>query len=381
MKNKFAIVFSLIVLAACEPGDVQKTKDAISSAEELMNKTTDGMKTLDSISKIIGDTAQVNSQIKNIQKQIDEHRNNGTLDHFDVDSMVKVAKKSVPELTKKAETIKAIDSAATALKNTDNPVEIVSSVAKILDQLGNDKTVSNPKNETKSEVKKEVAPPSSERIEIRDNATQLVSDPLIQTAKMDFGVQNLTTTNQKLNDVLSQYNVVISSDKTITEEGQHKKELVLEMPNNQFSRFIGDLESEFGSPKFKLIESTGSDRISEQKSTVQLSFTENASLVNTAFETENPSEGTKDEGVGAAFAKGWDGLSKVGLWLIPFWPLFLIGGLLWFFISKFSKKKESKLPQQEYHRTENMDSSETNNIVEDAQPKNDDTDYSKFMPK
>jgi hypothetical protein len=47
------------------------------------------MKTLDSISKIIGDTAQVNSQIKNIQKQIDEHRNNGTLDHFDVDSMVK----------------------------------------------------------------------------------------------------------------------------------------------------------------------------------------------------------------------------------------------------------------------------------------------------
>ena len=104
-------------------------------------------------------------------------------------------------------------------------------------------------------------------------------------------------------------------------------------------------------------------------------------MANTAFETENPSEGTKDEGVGAAFAKGWDGLSKVGLWLIPFWPLFLIGGLLWFFISKFSKKKESKLPQQEYHRTENMDSSETKNIVEDAQPKNDDTDYSKFMPK
>ncbi|MBP7982561.1 MAG: hypothetical protein KAY94_01410, partial [Kaistella sp.] len=75
------------------------------------------------------------------------------------------------------------------------------------------------------------------------------------------------------------------------------------------------------------------------------------------------------------------------LFLLPFWPVFLIGGLVWYFISRNKKKKA----QEEFERqqilnqqnaaypTQNQTSTEP--VQEDKPAETPDTDYSKYLPK
>jgi hypothetical protein len=91
---------------------------------------------------------------------------------------------------------------------------------------------------------------------------------------------------------------------------------------------------------------------------------------------------------GNAFMDGFDVLGKITLIILPFWPLFLIGGIVWYFVLRNNKLKEEKefLQQQLLNQQKVAESvAEKVNPSENSQEKSVDqtmeTEYSKYLPK
>ena len=85
---------------------------------------------------------------------------------------------------------------------------------------------------------------------------------------------------------------------------------------------------------------------------------------------------------------GFDVLGKMMLVILPFWPLFLIGGLVWYFVRRNNKLKEEKefLQQQLLNQKKVSESVTEKEIsLEKSQEKSvaetTENDYSKYLPK
>ena len=85
---------------------------------------------------------------------------------------------------------------------------------------------------------------------------------------------------------------------------------------------------------------------------------------------------------------GFDVLGKMMLVILPFWPLFLIGGLVWYFVRRNNKLKEEKefLQQQLLNQKKVSESVAEKEIsLEKSQEKSvaetTENDYSKYLPK
>ena len=82
---------------------------------------------------------------------------------------------------------------------------------------------------------------------------------------------------------------------------------------------------------------------------------------------------------------GFRVLGKIMLAVIPLWPVFLIVGLVWYFIRKNRNKKEQQILQEKAAEEKNIvHQPEIINaeIVEAPTPnQTDEPDYSKYLPK
>ena len=159
--------------------------------------------------------------------------------------------------------------------------------------------------------------------------------------------------------------------------------------------------SSLGQVTSKSTEVEGNDYLADQMCDVKIILTDKtpeSSTLNDDLNALNKDE-NKDETFGKktsnAFLKGFSGLGSLFLALIPFWPIFLIGGIIWYFVAKRNKKKREEefqrqlaLEKERLKNAENQkaDSSENVQIEEKneqpttEEPKNDD-DLSKYMPK
>ena len=80
---------------------------------------------------------------------------------------------------------------------------------------------------------------------------------------------------------------------------------------------------------------------------------------------------------------GFKVLGEVMIAILPFWPLFLIAGLIFYFVQRSKKKKEvqslenpTNIPVQ---KTDAITPAE--NIEKENDEDSDETDYSKYLPK
>ena len=85
---------------------------------------------------------------------------------------------------------------------------------------------------------------------------------------------------------------------------------------------------------------------------------------------------------------GFDFLGKMMFVILPFWSLFLIGGMVWYFVRRNNKLKEEKefLQQQLLNQQKVSESIAEKEIsLEKSQEKSvaetTENDYSKYLPK
>ena len=144
-----------------------------------------------------------------------------------------------------------------------------------------------------------------------------------------------------------------------------------------------------GTLRTKNVETEGTDYSPEQMCDLEITFTERSQFSSneTITNSDSSNSETYKDKSSDAFMKGFDGLKNVLLFLLPFWPLLLIGGIVYYFYRRNQRKKdealvEAKLEEQKIYREKAEHSyTEPTPISKPESPENPDDPYAKYKPK
>ena len=381
MKNLFIIIITAAAVISCDKSTIQQTTDNIKRADSLFTKANDGIKTLDSISKTISDSDGIAKkviipEIEKQKKSIDSTIKSGG---WRIDSINKQIEKITKNVVVGTEVVKTLDSANNALKSGESTLKVLTQTAdKILKQtkkqnsIPETPTAENPA--TPQEQNKPVTvPPVAER------------NPLVKTAKLEIQVDDLNAAKALLKQKIRENNADLVTENFSQNEGIQREYITAKVPLQNFDQLLSNLSGQLGDVKSKSTESEGKDYIASQMCDIEITLLQNENIADTALTKDEKTE--SNDSFSGAFMKGFKVLGDALLFLLPFWPVFLIGGLVWYFIQRNKKKKAQEewekqqiLNQQSAaYPTQNQTSTEP--VQEDKPAETPDTDYSKYLPK
>ena len=381
MKNLLIIIITAAAVISCDKSTIQQTTDNIKRADSLFTKANDGIKTLDSISKTINDSDGIAKkviipEIEKQKKSIDSTIKSGG---WRIDSINKQIEKITKNVVVGTEVVKTLDSANNALKSGESTIKVLTETAdKILKQTK--KQNPTPDNST---AENRTTPPEQNNQVIVPPVVE--RDPLVKTAKLEIQVDDLNAAKTLLKQKIRENNADLVTENFSQTEGIQREYITAKVPLQNFDQLLSNLSGQLGDVKSKSTESEGKDYIASQMCDIEITLLQNKNIASNPI-AENQNEEDKNS-FGNAFMQGFKVLGDALLFLLPFWPIFLIGALVWYFISRNKKKKA----QEEFERqqilnqqnaaypTQNQTSTEP--VQEDKPAETPDTDYSKYLPK
>ncbi len=381
MKKIILAIFVSTALISCDKNAIQQTTDSIKSADSLFTKANDGLKTLDSISKTINDSDGIAQkvilpEIKNQTKKIDSTIKSGG---YKIDSINKELEKITKNVVIGTEVVKTLDSANDAINKGESPIKVLTKTAdKILKQT---KRKTPPK---KVEEENDVYSDNRNRTNFPPPTVSIL--PLVKTAKMEFEVNDLSVAKEVLEEKMRYQNAEIVTQKLSQVEGFERKYYTAKIPLKNFDDFISNLNSDLGMMKMKDISSEGSDYISSQICDVEITLVEKSQLTQNAIKKTTDENTTTfsskfSEGIG----KGFEMIQTVFLGLLPFWPFFLICGIVLYFVTRNKKKKalseQMELEQKQKTYNAEFKTPKPEDINQNENLNSDEPDYSKYQPK
>lgn len=382
MKNLFFIILATVALISCDKSTIQQTTDNIKRADSLFTKANDGIKTLDSISKTITDSDGITKkviipEIEKQKKSIDSTIKSGG---WRIDSINKQIEKITKNVVVGTEVVKTLDSANESLKNGESTIKVLTRTAdKILKQTKKQNpTAENSANEKLATPEEQnnavIVPPVVEK------------DPIVKTARLEIQVDNLNTAKALLKQKIRENNADLVTENFSQNEGIQKEYITAKVPLQNFDQLLSNLSGQLGDVKSKNTESEGNDYIASQMCDIEITLLQNENIADNALTQDEKEENT--DSFSGAFMKGFKVLGDAMLFLLPFWPLFFIGGLVWYFISRNKKKKAQEeferqqiLNQQNAAAYPTQNQTSTEPVQEDKPAETPDTDYSKYLPK
>ncbi len=157
---------------------------------------------------------------------------------------------------------------------------------------------------------------------------------IVKRAAVDVNVENLETAKQNLLDQVYKYDGSLKTENTSNNNGLETGYFVLNIPTSKFEYFIDDISSKIGQIQNKNIETSGSRNSESSISRIEINLYESNHAAGIAG---------KPEGFGGRFTEGissgWEVITNIFLFLIPFWPVYLIAGLGYYFYKKKSAKE------------------------------------------
>lgn len=369
-----------MLINSCSKQEFTDATDTFKRADSLFTKANDGFKTLDSLSKRVNDSNGVARkviipQIEKQSKRIDSTIRSGS---WKIDSI----NKDIAEITNNVkvgtEVAKTLDSANKALQNGESVISVLSSTAdKILKRTQTQKVttpsnseIQNPQSNQNNTV---VVPPIVEK------------NPLVKTAVLEIQVNDLTQAKSILKQKIRESNADLVSENFSYQEGFEREYITAKVPLYNFDNLVSDLSNGLGEVKSKSTESVGKDYISSQMCDIEITLVQKELTASNQIITsdENNDSDSFSSKSSSAFMSGFKVLGDMMVAILPFWPIFLIAGLIFYFVRRNKKNKEAQL-------LENKDDipaqkTETNTplkVVEtDRKDDSDEPDYSKYLPK
>lgn len=385
----FSIFTASILLVACNKSDMKQASDTIKNADSLFQEAKEGYNTLDSISKAVKDS---NSTIgKVIIPEIDKHKeiieDAIKKGNISIDSVQREFDKIKAKAQQNEEIKKAIDSVASVAEaNPENTKvkNLLESANKILNKVKENPQPSAPKV-------------SSNDVKISSQKTEIV--PIVKTARLNILVEDISAAKEMLQQELRNTNGDLVTESYSENEGIAKEYITAKVPLYNFNNLVNNLAN-LGAVETKTTDSRGKDYDSNQMCDVEITLvdhsisnssvtpTEDLNIVN-GDEKKDETFGDKSEG---AFMKGFGVIGSLFLALLPFWPIFLIAGIVWYFVAKKNKKKREEEFQRQLaiekeklkstEKSENQEIKTQENVEKPTteEQKNDD-DISKYLPK
>lgn len=381
MKKIVLAVFISGALISCDKNTIQQTTDNIKSADSLFTKANDGLKTLDSISKTINDSDGIARKviIPEIQKQkktIDSTIKSGG---WKIDSINKEIEKITKNVVVGTEVVKTLDSANDALNNGESAIKVLTKTAnKILNQTKKQTLPSNPNSNNS------VSPNPNNTVVIPPIVEK---NPLVKTAKIEIEVEDLEAAKSILKQKIRENNADLVSENFSATEGFQREYVTAKVPMQNFDQLVNTLSSQLGNLKTKSTESEGVDYVSGQMGDVEITLVQNENLASNSLNKDDSPKNEDTFGAKSsnAFMDGFKVFEKMLIALLPFWPLFLIGGLVWFFVRR-NKKKKALAEKMEIDKKREIFNaeiipSESEKIKNEQNPSSEEPDYSKYQPK
>lgn len=385
----FSIFTASILLVACNKSDMKQASDTIKNADSLFQEAKEGYNTLDSISKAVKDS---NSTIgKVIIPEIDKHKeiieDAIKKGNISIDSVQREFDKIKAKAQQNEEIKKAIDSVASVAEaNPENTKvkNLLESANKILKHSKENSQPSAPKI-------------SQNDVKISSQKTEIV--PIVKTARLNISVEDISAAKEMLQQELRNTNGDLVTESYSENEGIAKEYITAKVPLYNFNNLVNNLAN-LGAVQTKTTDSSGKDYDSNQMCDVEITLvdhsisnssvtpTEDLNIVN-GDEKKDETFGDKSEG---AFMKGFGVIGSLFLALLPFWPIFLIAGIVWYFVAKKNKKKREEEFQRQLaiekeklkstEKSENQEIKTQENVEKPTTEEQKNDDYiSKYLPK
>lgn len=380
-------------MISCSKSEMQQTSDTIKSADSLFTRANEGVRTLDSISKIVRDTARFNKIVvpeiektkESVGKVIQENAKS-------LDSLNAVLKNARRDIQKGSEVLKTVDSAGRVLKETSSPIDVLSTISKTIDKVSKSARQSTQpeKNEEKAEGKSVIPDDNTAEPPVAAPAP-VISNPVTKTGVMEVTVYDLSNSRDDLALALRRFDGNIVSEKFEDINGDRKQVIRIQIPTQYFDEAATHLPERLGTLTTRSVESTGTDydpnRISSLEFILREKKQEGMSDILTETGPESSAE-KSEESASGAFMKGFDVLGKILLALLPFWPVAVIGAIIWYFMRGRNRNKKfeetaspyvEEVPQEEFIETHpEKKAEEVNPPAEDQNGKDP---YEKYRPK
>jgi hypothetical protein len=379
--NKIFATFLLFgLLTSCSKQEFSEATNSIKTADSLFTKANNGLKTLDSISKKLNDSNGIARkvlipQIEKQTKRIDSTLKSGS---WKIDSI----NKDIAEITKNVkvgtDVAKTLDSANRALQNGENVISVLSKTAdRILKRTQTQKATTPPTTESQNPQTNQnntvVIPPIVEK------------NPLVKTAILEIQVDDISKAKSILKQKIRENNADLVSSNFSQQEGFEREYITVKVPLYNFDHLVSTLSNELGEVKSKSTESTGIDYISSQMcdleiTLVQKELASSNQIVTDEMNKDFDSFGSKSS---SAFMSGFKVLGDLMIAILPFWPIFLIAGLIFYFMKRNKKIKEVKSLENQgnisIQKTELTPPSER--VEKENSGDSEEQDYSKYLPK
>lgn len=296
MKKLVLIASVMFVVTSCNKSDVSDAQSKLDSTSTVVNEKIDAVS---DIANSVLDSSQV--RIKDIQG-IGE----------DAQKTIEETKKMVDSVSEKLSNIKLESKIKTDSAKKEIPQVIVN--------VPTPKVVKETKIVYKDHPKAESPKP--------------VEADIVKRAAVNINVENLNIAKESLLDQVHRYDGYVKTEDISNNNGWETGYFVINLPTSKFDYFIDDISSKIGKIDSKNIETTGTKNNESSISRIEINLFESNKAAGIAG---------KPKGFGGKFtdgiSSGWEVLTTIFLFLIPFWPLYLIAGIGYYFYKKKNTKE------------------------------------------
>ncbi|ASK32469.1 hypothetical protein CEY12_21330 [Chryseobacterium sp. T16E-39] len=278
-------------------------KDAVRSADSTLTAASENINEINNTAEAVFDSANVKI------KEFDATKN-------DIKEKIEATSKSVDSLSQKIAATK-LESKKEKKDSTEKKSE------KIVINVPSPKVIKETKVIYRNKTNKE------------NNDISLSKNKMVKTGTLELNVENVEnveTAKEIVQQEVRKYDGFIRSE-SISSNNDHKKIAYLKakVPIQKFEYLMDDLSS-IGTVENKGIELSGQNYLENTMCDLEITLYGAAEGY-----AKNDEPKTFADRSFAAISSGWDVITGIFLFILPFWPLFLIGAVGYYFYKKKNK--------------------------------------------
>ncbi|GEN76321.1 DUF4349 domain-containing protein [Chryseobacterium hagamense] len=268
------------------------------------------------------------------------------------DSTVSAASEQLDKVSDQAHA--ALDSAGVRIRDFENAKnevrDKIENTSKMVDSLSD--KISHVALESKSEKKDSAAKNQKIVVNVpapkviretkvvykkqqeKENAEQTVSkNRMVKTGTLELYVNNAETAKEIVKEEVAQYEGFIRSENiSVSSDDKKMAYLKVRVPLQKFDDLMSDLSYNLGDVENKSIEVTGQEVA--ENTLCDIDITLYGKEENHGVRKEPETFGEKSF---AAVSSGWNVITSIFLFILPLWPLLLLGGAGYYFYKKRGK--------------------------------------------
>lgn len=306
MKKLILTAVILSTFTMCKKAELEQANNTIVNADSLIDKASESVENLDSNANAVLDS--VNLKAKDLIKNKEEIEK--------------------------------------AFENSKNKIDSISeNVEKFKKDIEEKKITSNI-DSIKNQIKKEIpkATKTLTKVIYKDKPVKKEPvasvDAMVKNGSVELNVDDISLAKQSVRDIIRKYDGIINTENLVSNDEFQTLYLTTKVPYDKFDYLVEDL-SMLGSIHNKNLEVKGDSYNPNKLCSLDITLYDNHLKPK---EPENQSFGEKSAD---AISSGWKVIGDILLFLLPFWPVFLIGGIGYYFYKKKYGKGNDNPPNKD----------------------------------